>query len=343
MGLIELIAEGRAGIGLRLPEDFEVLADRETFGCWNDPELRVRVIATHSQEPLDLGEARGASLRADVEAGARRMFAQTRRTLEPEAQDEPTWPSRAPIVELDVLARDDGRILRCIHRMAHQPGREILRGLLLIPTAYGHISLSAIHDDRGTGSEHGLTLVRACLDRWLDPQLGHLTIAPEPIAFPAGELRVEFASGCSIVRPIGFLPAFPETSAKPAGTSTLVRVGIDSAPEAKLSVSQVRYDDGAPSEDDLLAIARRSLQEWAERGASDIEVATEVARETRHRAEVCVYASLRKDGEMHIHVGRWFVTKPDAIFRIELQSRPPHRFADWAPIVEDAARSWQRG
>jgi hypothetical protein len=340
MSLIELIAEGRAGIGLRLPESLEVLADRETFACWNVPELRVRVIATHSQDPLDLSEARATSLRADVEAGARRIFAQTRRTLEPEAEVEPMWPSRAPLVELEVLARDDGRILRCIHRVAQQPGREIVRGLLLIPTAYGHISLSALHDGR---PEHGLTRVRACLAHWLDPELGQLTIAPEPIAFPAGELRVEFASGCSIVRPVGFLPAFPEASAKPAGISTLVRVGIDAAPEAKLSVSQVRYDDEALGEaDDLLALARRSLQEWTNRGASDIEIATEVVSDTRHRAEVCVYASLRMDGETHINVARWFVGQDDAIFRIEVWSRSPHRFPDWAPIVEDAARSWQR-
>lgn len=346
MSLIELLVEARAGIGLQLPSSFEALADRETFACWRDLELGVRVIVMHSHDPLDLRDARAATLAGDVKAGARRMFAQMHRTLAagstpegPTPLDDSDW---SPVVELEVIERDDGRILRCIHGLAAQPGREIVRGLLLIPTAYGHISLSAIHDARQAGD--GLERVRTCLARWLDPASG-ISITPEPIQFADDEVRVDFdASDCSIVLPVGFMPQSPDPSAKSRGITTLVRVGIDEAPEAKLTVGAIPNEDGLIADAaGLLAAARASVEAWAERGASNIEITSEHVTATRHRAQVCVYASLRADEGIRLLVAQWILTDRGAVFRFELWTRPPHQFGDWAPLVEAAVQTWRRG
>jgi hypothetical protein len=324
MSMIELLMEARAGIALPFPAKFEVLVDRETLAVWMDLELGVRVIAMHSTDPLDLRDSRAPTLAGDLEAGARRMSART---------DDPDW---SPIVEYEVHERDDGRILRCVHRLALQPGREMVRGLLLIPTAYGHISLSAIHD------AHGSSRVQASLAQWLDPANG-LAITPEPIKFPDGEMRVEFAgSHGSIVLPVGFMPQFADPSAKSRGFTTLVRVGIDETPEAKLTVSAVLNENGQiASVDELLAAARASAESWAEHGSA-IEITTEQVTPTRHLAQVCVYASIRMENQTHLQVAHWILTEREVV-EFKLWTRPPHQFGDWAPLVEEAVGTWLAG
>jgi hypothetical protein len=157
MGLLDDLCDGELGVRLQVGDDIEVLDDHEHLARWIVPDLQLTALAIRRVFPLDLSDARKPSLRAEIEAEARRMFEREHRAhgqsdgagpfeSRPLRTDDPSW---SPIVELDLLERDDGRLLRCIHRVAYQPGRELIRGLLCCPRRHQRAAAELRSRDRG--------------------------------------------------------------------------------------------------------------------------------------------------------------------------------------------------
>ncbi|MBS2013219.1 MAG: hypothetical protein JST00_10050 [Deltaproteobacteria bacterium] len=157
MGLCERLTRGSLGVTFATPPHWELdregddmvnLADRETGTGWYlffFPGLQ-----------MDLDEDGEASLKRDVEVHANALFEAMRRRGEP----APRSP-RSPLVSCEAVTIEGGRALSVIHRMAYQPGSEIVMGHLLVPLASGLFEARWIVPARQTGFRESVMLMKA--------------------------------------------------------------------------------------------------------------------------------------------------------------------------------------
>lgn len=165
------------------PESAEVMEEDEFLLLLRDPLARVVWQVNWSPFPFALDAAHDEALRADIELSAREAFD---KAWKPPAADEvqarcrtedPTW---SPVIEHSRFDLPGGTALRLLRRIAYQPGREIVAGHVIVPTAIGHLDFRAMARDTVTGLRE--TIVTATRRPEREPDVG----ATEPdTEFPA--------------------------------------------------------------------------------------------------------------------------------------------------------------
>lgn len=382
MSLLDELREGSLGVRLHLPDQLESLEQGPTFARWIDRDALSTALAIHSPFPLDLSDARKPTLRAELEAEARRVFVAKYRSLaaergataldRPPRTDDPSW---SPIVELDLLERDDGRLLRCISRLSYQPGHELIRGLLCCPLANGHLWLALMHLSTQTGMresvltlrlnpaegfehpgqafyddpthdetfpQHGLSCVRRGLAHWLGADAGALEItARQPSAPHPGAPITLVDSDSSLVVPPGFLHVPREVMPMAPSMSSFVRLGLERQPDAMLDVWRLSSDVTPPRNiDELVELAQAIARSWENEGASNVAVTVEPREGERIEARARIAFTIHDEPKRNI--AQWILDRDGAVFRIGVSFEPPDEFDSWAPVLDELVASWQR-
>lgn len=370
--------------------DIEILGDSVGSAHWIDRGLGVTLVAQHRVFPLDLGDARRPRLRAELEMETRRSFEREHRRLstadrpaegfepQPPRTSDPAW---SPIVEFELLERDGGRILRCLHRLTYQPGHEVIVGSLRWPLADGHLALDILHRASMTGlretvlaqsvlakrnpevdpfelvfeqasfdaaehdelfPDHGLPAVRQALVRWLDGTRGGVRIT-QPPSFPRSGERI-LLPGCSsaIELPVGFLPVPAERAPHLSPTiAMLARVGLEPRPTALLDIWRVP-DESPRDASELVALAESTTREWVDAGVDRVDLQSEIVASTTHRAQVRCQIDFEVDGAPVLGLAHWLLTHDGAVFRFSVSIEPPERLEDIAPTLDAMLHSWER-
>jgi hypothetical protein len=163
-GLRAQLRSGECGVTWVPPESTEVVEEDDNHLLLRDPAAQLVWQVSASPFPFALDAAHDEVLRADLELSAREAFDKAwkppvegkfparRRT------EDPTW---SPVIEQRRLDLPGGSALRLLRRTAYQPGREIVCGHVIVPTAMGHINFWAIARAETTGLRE--TLVTATM------------------------------------------------------------------------------------------------------------------------------------------------------------------------------------
>lgn len=157
MGLLEHLARGTYGVTVSPPPGCVV--ERESDDVANLTNAAAGVgwyLFFFPGMRLDLAPERFDSLRRDVESHANALFDAMRRR----GEDGPRSP-RSPLVSCDVIAIHGGPALSIIHRMAYQPGKEIVMGHLLVPVRAGLFEARWIVPANQTGFRESVLLLKA--------------------------------------------------------------------------------------------------------------------------------------------------------------------------------------
>jgi hypothetical protein len=148
------LRSGECGVSWVPPESAEVMEEDEFLLLLRDPVARVVWQVNWSPFPFALAAAHDEALRADIEISAREAFD---KAWKPPAADEvqpqrrtedPTW---SPVIEHGRFDLPGGTALRLLRRIAYQPGREIVAGHVIVPTAIGHLDFRAMAQATVTG------------------------------------------------------------------------------------------------------------------------------------------------------------------------------------------------
>jgi hypothetical protein len=381
MSLLDDLRDGSLGVRLQLPDQLESLEQGPTFARWIDRDVLSTVLAIHSPFPLDLSDPRKPTLRAELEAEARRVFLAKHQSLAAEREavarpprtDDPSW---SPIVELDLLERADGRLLRCVSRLSYQPGHELIRGVLCCPLANGHLWLALLHRSAQTGMresvltlrlnlaegfehpgqafyddpehdeafpQHGLSCVRRGLTRWLSADGGALEITCRQPSAPHPGARITLvASDSSLVPPPGFLHIPHDVMPVASSMSSLARHGLERQPDAMIDVWRLSPEEARPRNmDELIELAEAVARGWEAEGAGNIAVSVE-PRERGERIEARARISFTVNGEAKQNIAQWILDRDGAVFRIGLSFEPPDEFDSWEPVLDELVASWRR-
>lgn len=210
MSFLEALRAGVLGVTLTVPSSYEVLEDDDQANVVD----RENGVDWHFMSAplleLDLNELE--SQRRDARNYARHLFDQQR------SKDRPAGDR--VFISCERVTVDGAPALSILHRMALEPGREILMGHLLVPTGAGLFEARWLTRDDATGGremrsidhddprhdelfpQHALSRARAA-ERWIREASGLRVVAP-PRAFPRGE-TVLADLGCALVPPPRFV------------------------------------------------------------------------------------------------------------------------------------------
>ncbi len=155
MHVIESLQTGRFGVELRLPSHLKVHRDEvECAELVDEPKSVVWFFYLFPDLHLDLREEHRADMGKSLEHYARSVFdyAFDRRdhvdkTRAPRTAD-PAW---SPLVDVEHLSIGGANGLRTVHRMAYEPGCEMIMGHLLIPLRRGLFEARVLCVDQMTG------------------------------------------------------------------------------------------------------------------------------------------------------------------------------------------------
>jgi hypothetical protein len=163
------LRSGTCGASWVPPESTEVVQEDESLLVLRDPVAKVVWQVRSSPFPFALDAAHDEVLRADLERSAREAFDNAwKPPAEGEVQarrrtEDPTW---SPLIEHSRLDLPGGAALRLVRRISYQPGKEIVAGHVIVPTALGHLDFCALARATVTGlRETVLTALRLDRDR----------------------------------------------------------------------------------------------------------------------------------------------------------------------------------
>jgi len=169
MGLFEGLRDGALGVEMVFPSAFEAVKREETsfqlagaqagVGWW---------VLFFPGITLDLSDVVWPSLQRDVERQTRALFEQMFRTREltPERQSrgprtsDPKW---SPVIEIERLSIDGGPAFHVLHRMAYEPGWEVLMGHFLVPSEEGLFEARWVTSAQLTGVRESMWLASSDL------------------------------------------------------------------------------------------------------------------------------------------------------------------------------------
>lgn len=178
-GLRAQLRSGECGATWMPPESIEVVKDSEDLLILRDPVAGIAWHIHASPLPFALDAGHDDALRTDLEMSARDAFD---REWKPPGEgtvparrrtEDPTW---SPVIEQSRLELHGGTALRLLRRNAYQPGREIVTGHLIVPTAMGHVDFWLIIGTPVTGIRE--TIVRAAMAKDRESGLG--AAGPDP-------------------------------------------------------------------------------------------------------------------------------------------------------------------
>lgn len=162
MPLIDSLKTGQFGLTLQLPRHLEVLHDKKTSAQLVDtPKNIVWFFFFFPDLHLDLNEEHRANMKRSLEPYARAMFDdvfQQLRPDDPERQPRTADSKWSPMIDVEYSNIDDAKVLRTVHRMAYEPGHEMIMGHLLIPLQQGLFEARVLTVDKMTGYRESILL-----------------------------------------------------------------------------------------------------------------------------------------------------------------------------------------
>lgn len=162
MNMHDAITQGTHGVTVEIPEHFELQTNKPFIALLLDQQLGITwhlMWAPHLH--MDLRPAHRTHLESRAARHARQMFEQVHAEVghieEPRTHDE-SW---SPMIALSYHDLHGHAVLETLHRMAYEPGLEIIMGHLLIPVAGGLIELRAQSKEFGsTGLRESMVLAQ---------------------------------------------------------------------------------------------------------------------------------------------------------------------------------------
>lgn len=359
-----LLAAGRFGARMTVPEHLTIANETERMLDAVDPASGVHWTFFYFPDlhfVLDDDAADAGTLRAGLEQHARLMFDTFFAEHPPEgagpfAMDRPRTadPDWSPLVEATPVQLGATPALRVLHRMAYQPGREVMLGHLLVPLAGGLFEARAIAHDEVTGMresvimvkqgrdahpgqadfddpalddtfpQHCLSRVRAAL-RWLEHDSGLTCDAPAPRR-AHGE-TVLAAQGCALVAPPRFVH-------RPGGGSEACFVRVAFCGTDGLEHFIVTCAEAELGRLDAAALSAKALDAvratYREAGVKDIEV-------RRETDEVFVAEGLGHEGRLRA-VFHWFLDEGQRPWHLAISSLAA---APWQARAQELAAARQ--
>ncbi|MDI3287245.1 hypothetical protein [Polyangium sp. 15x6] len=140
MAFVEDLKQGQRGVRFAVPRGFEVAEETERSAMLVDKGRGFSLSLGAFTHRLDLLPAHDALLRRDVERHARDLFETYFRQAppaDPKARPRTEDKAWSPVVETLPVNLGAARVLRVVHRLWYEPGRETLMGHLLVPLARG--------------------------------------------------------------------------------------------------------------------------------------------------------------------------------------------------------------
>lgn len=245
MGLKAALRDGRHGVRFSPPERWQLDEDQDDALRLTEVEGSVGWFFYYFPGlHMDLAAEHRDGLRQALEWPARDMFEALFRAQKRDPEERPRTAdaSWSPLVDVEHLELDGSPALRTVHRMAYEPGREVIMGHLLVPLQRGLFEARVICQDSFTGLRevalfeaharsggappdgppvglpqaayddprhdaafptHALSRTRAAL-RWLEGEAGLRVLEP-PMARQYGEAELP-KLGCALRPPPRFVP-----------------------------------------------------------------------------------------------------------------------------------------
>lgn len=293
MNMHDAIRQGTHGVTVEIPAHFELQTNEPFIALLLDSQLGITwhlMWAPHLH--MDLRPSHREHLEARAARHARHMFEQVHAEVghieEPRTHDEP-W---SPMITLSYHDLHGHTVLETLHRMAYEPGLEIIMGHLLIPVEGGLIELRAQSKEFGsTGLRESMVLAQQkaptsfpSQDTYDDPKLDEMfpdlvlsrmrramremiplvTSITAPQSLSPNETFTSLDPPCTLTLPPR---VHPDDSGELLRTSFCITDGLD---HVVLNGSRVRA-----SADKLPALAVASLTPMHESaGVEDVSVTT---------------------------------------------------------------------
>lgn len=164
MPLIDSLETGRFGLTLQLPRHLEILRDEKTSAQLVDTSKNVVWFFYFLPDlHLDLHEEHRANMKRSLEPYARAMFEDVFQQLHPDDQDRQprtTDSEWSPMIDVEYSSIGDTAVLRTVHRMAYEPGHEMIMGHVLVPLEKGLFEARVLTVDKTTGYRESILLVK---------------------------------------------------------------------------------------------------------------------------------------------------------------------------------------
>lgn len=278
MKLTKALQGKSMGLTWTVPPAWELVGENDDAAQLTDPQHKVQWwLFWFPGLTLGLGEPRDGEA-ADIEAAmhhyAKAMFETTfkarreheaaeraKKSPEELAQEEadgklpiPEQPRSAdgawsPMVDCERASLGKGAALRTIHRMSYEPGREIIMGHLLVPTAHGLLEARVVAGDLMTGVRESFLLQQKLGDsEAAELAPGELTLTQREIDDPAHDETFQDHSLSRVRRALRWLiadagvevlePAPPH----PGGEVVLKKLDCALVPPPRFVHNEPRHD-----------------------------------------------------------------------------------------------------
>lgn len=293
MHIHDAIAQGTHGATVAIPTHFELQKDEPFVALMLDHELGITwhiMWAPHLH--MDLRATHRAHLESRIARHAHHMFEHVHAEI---GSDDPPRTSDAswfPMIALTYHTLHATTVLETLHRMAYEPGLEIIMGHLLVPLEGGLLELRAQARETGaTGVRESLVLGlqqapvhfppqsaydtpeldATCPDhvlsrtrRALHDMLPRITSITSPASWPDDETFTSPAPACTLTLPPRF---HPDDAGRLQRTSFCITDGLEHL--------ILHRSDARATPDRLAELASEHLRSMYEaKGVRDVDVST---------------------------------------------------------------------
>ena len=291
--------------------------------------------------PIEFAIAPGeeGALGEDLHQSSRDMFELRWRSKPRAAGAQPRTASGewSPVIDAKLGSIGEGRIARCVRRLAYEQGDEAVVGHLYVPVDKGtiEIRISARSGETGTREaaiaakyggkqaqatydsaeldpyfpEHPLSRVRAALDA----TVASLEIVTLPQRKPGSEVPLA-EPGAAITPPIRFVPS-PSITGSSRGE--IVRLGVDGW-RRTIHVWRVGRHKlkGSNMHAALVEHADKDAAGWDKAGASQVASHSAPIDDYGVCVQIQQYVSFERDGLVRHAVQRWWLAGDGTMWRI---------------------------
>ena len=328
---------GSCGVQWR-PPDGAIGEHTEThLAVRDDAGLTWRVQLSPIEFAIGPGEEPALSEDLDLSSRAAFELRWASKSRAPDAQPRTASGDWSPVIDAKLGKIGEGRIARCVRRLAYEQGDETVVGHLFVPVEKGtiEIRISARSGETGTrehaiaakyGSEqpqsfydaaeldpyfpeHPLSRVRAALDQ---------TVASlEIVALSKRVAGAEVAlvePGAAITPPIRYVGAPPVAG---SGRGEIVRLGVDGW-RRTIHVWRVGRHKlkGKDLHAALVEHADKDAADWAKAGASQVVSHSAPIEDYGVCLQIQQYVTFERDGLVRHAVQRWWLAGDGTMWRI---------------------------
>lgn len=303
----------------------------------DDAGLTWHVVLSPTEFAIAPGEE--GALAEDLHLSSRAMFELrwASKPRAPNAQPRTANGDWSPVIDAKLGAIGEGRIARCVRRLAYEQGDEAVVGHLFVPVEKGtiEIRISARSGEVGAREqavaakyggkqaqsvydnpeldpyfpEHPLSRVRAALDQ----TVGSLEIISLPKRVPGSEVSLPEA-GAAITPPIRFVGT-PSVAGSARGE--IVRLGVDGWRRA-IHVWRVGRHKlkGKDMHAALIEHADKDAADWATAGASSVASHSAAIDDHGVCLQIQQYVTFEREGLVRHAIQRWWLAGDGTMWRI---------------------------